>query len=171
MDRCCVDTRCFEVQMCRFHPHFFSYRCPTSDYAVLLAKSWLWHSRGIFDFYQSFMSVICFHRHDSQTKQRRVLESELWYFGFLPHVNSLWWIPQVRVVNPDSVNRRPIGGLCYLRQLPQNTFWEFNVWARKLPDWLCYRFLEPLMWRSILAKQSLETCLLLCYNCLIFWCS
>ena len=77
LDRCCVDTRCFEVQMCRFHAHFFSYRCPTSDYAVLLAKSWLWHSRGIFDFYQSFMSVICFHRHDSQTKQRRVLESEL----------------------------------------------------------------------------------------------
>ena len=75
MDRCCVDTRCFEVQMCRFHAHFFSYRCPNSDYAVLLAKSWLRHSRGIFYFYQSFISVICFHRHDSQTKQRRVLKS------------------------------------------------------------------------------------------------
>ena len=158
MDRCYVDTRCFEVQMCRFHAHFFSYRCPTSDYAVLLAKSWLRHSRGIFNFYQLFISVICFHRHDNQTNQRQFLNLSC----VLPHVNSLWWIPQVRVVNPDSVNWRPIGGLCYLRQLPQNTFWEFNVWARKLPDWLCYRFLEPLMWRSILAKQSLETWLFLC---------
>ena len=77
LDRCCVDTRCFEVQMRRFHAHFFSYRCPTSDYPVLLAKSWLRHSRGIFYFYQSFISVICFHRHDNQTKQRRILKSEL----------------------------------------------------------------------------------------------